>query len=198
MYLASGVLDSRLCRSVRLAMDAGVVDAADVLDGTFARRDEVRRVSSIEPDPATLRGVEAWIDAQRAALAAFYGWTLGEREGPGFLRYGAGCFYRPHRDRALSPAWPDAARRQITVVLFLNGSREAEEDGEFSGGALRIAAPEGPVEIVPRTGLLVAFPADLLHEVTPVRGGTRDTVVDWFYFARDSAAWRERSGRRKR
>ena len=27
----------------------------------------------------------------------------------------------------------------------------------------------------------MAFPADVLHEVTEVRGGTRDTVVDWFY-----------------
>jgi predicted 2-oxoglutarate/Fe(II)-dependent dioxygenase YbiX len=28
--------------------------------------------------------------------------------------------------------------------------------------------------------MLVAFPADTLHEVTPVEGGHRDTVVDWF------------------
>jgi predicted 2-oxoglutarate/Fe(II)-dependent dioxygenase YbiX len=33
---------------------------------------------------------------------------------------------------------------------------------------------------VPTRGTLVAFPADMLHEVTPVVEGTRNAVVDWF------------------
>jgi predicted 2-oxoglutarate/Fe(II)-dependent dioxygenase YbiX len=37
-----------------------------------------------------------------------------------------------------------------------------------------------PVEIVPKRGMLVAFPADAVHEVSPVVDGCRDTVVDWF------------------
>jgi predicted 2-oxoglutarate/Fe(II)-dependent dioxygenase YbiX len=28
--------------------------------------------------------------------------------------------------------------------------------------------------------MLVAFPAETMHEVSPVVGGHRDTVVDWF------------------
>jgi predicted 2-oxoglutarate/Fe(II)-dependent dioxygenase YbiX len=37
------------------------------------------------------------------------------------------------------------------------------------------------VDIAPEAGLLVAFPAEVLHEVLPVLGGTRDAAVDWFY-----------------
>jgi hypothetical protein len=29
--------------------------------------------------------------------------------------------------------------------------------------------------------MLVAFPADFLHEVLPVEQGVRDVIVDWFY-----------------
>ena len=68
-------------------------------------------------------------------------------------------------------SWPEAARRSVAVVLFLNG--------DFEGGLLRLFAGE-TIEIAPQAGLLVAFPADLLHEVTVV-SGTRDAVVDWFY-----------------
>jgi len=55
--------------------------------------------------------------------------------------------------------------------------------GTFDGGVLRLLPEEGAplVEIPPAAGLLVAFPADRLHEVTPVRGGTRDAIVDWYY-----------------
>ena len=42
--------------------------------------------------------------------------------------------------------------------------------------------PGDPLEITPREGLLVAFDAARLHEVRPVAGGTRDVIVDWFYY----------------
>ena len=37
------------------------------------------------------------------------------------------------------------------------------------------------MDVVPRRGMLVAFPATMLHEVTVVRRGVRDAVVDWYY-----------------
>jgi predicted 2-oxoglutarate/Fe(II)-dependent dioxygenase YbiX len=69
-------------------------------------------------------------------------------------------------------------------VVFLNGGVPADRQPEFAGGELCLY-PEGAaeVQISPETGLLVAFPSDVLHEVRPVVGGTRDTVIDWFYEA---------------
>jgi predicted 2-oxoglutarate/Fe(II)-dependent dioxygenase YbiX len=158
-------------------MDLGSSDAAEILGdahgggrvGGIGREDEVRRAESIEIDPGVLDQVERRLDQQRDLVGAFYGLTLTGREGAGFLRYPDGGFYRPHRDRGRSAAWPGAARRQVTVVVFLNAS-------EFTGGLLRVA----DVDVPPETGLLVAFPSATRHEVTLVRGGTRDTVVDWF------------------
>jgi SM-20-related protein len=31
------------------------------------------------------------------------------------------------------------------------------------------------------TGALIAFPSEMLHEVTPITRGERFTIVSWFY-----------------
>jgi len=161
-------------------MDEGVDESAEVLAGNIERQDAVRLAALIEIDEAIRIGVETRLDAVRDAIAAFHGVRLGAREGAGFIRYPDGGFYRSHRDRATTPAWPDAARRRIALVASLSSSDEADAGG-FSGGTLRLYVDATPVDVRPQAGLLVAFPADTLHEVTPVRGGTRDAIVDWFY-----------------
>ena len=88
---------------------------------------------------------------------------------------------RRDRDQGDDPQWADAARRAIALVLFVNSSRDASPDGDFEGGVLRLLGPDDAIDVVPEAGTLVAFPADVLHEVTEVRGGVRDAVVDWFY-----------------
>ena len=119
-----------------------------------------------------IRSMELTLGKFFGALT-FFAETLAEREGAGFLRYGPGGFYGPHRDRGIVPSWPGAERRSIAVVIFLN-------DG-FGGGVLRLFGDAGARDIVPREGTLAAFPAATLHEVASVIDGTRDTVVDWFY-----------------
>jgi predicted 2-oxoglutarate/Fe(II)-dependent dioxygenase YbiX len=61
------------------------------------------------------------------------------------------------------------------VVVFLTTAGE-----ECEGGSLRLYEPEA-VDVVPRAGMLVAFPSDTPHEVLPVTAGVRDAIVDWFY-----------------
>ena len=104
-------------------------------------------------------------------IGDFFEWPLEGREGVNLLRYDPGGFYKPHVDKADLPAWPPASRRAFTVVLFLESSRDADPVGGFSGGLLRLF-PEAaePVDIVPRRGMLVAFPAETVHEVSPVVG----------------------------
>jgi predicted 2-oxoglutarate/Fe(II)-dependent dioxygenase YbiX len=181
LYVLDGFLDVVTCRQIQDAMDAGLTETAEVLDEEIEVRDEVRRVASIEVDPAIVAEVEQRFDGQREPIAAFFGVALAGREGAGFLRYADGGFYRAHRDRASVASWPDAARRAIALVVFLNGSRDQDPEGAFGGGALRLFAGHDAIDVVPRRGTLVAFPADLLHEVLEVVGGTRDTIVDWLY-----------------
>lgn len=164
-------------------MDAGAASAADVLGAAIVHDEGARRALEIEVDEPMLRVAEEQLDLQRSALEAFFGIRLGDREGASLLRYDVGGFYGPHQDRADVPSWPAAVRRRIAVVLFLNSSRDVDPSGDFTGGVLRIHADDGAVDVAPRRGVIVAFPADVVHEVTDVRDGTRDTVVDWFYDA---------------
>ena len=172
------------CVSIREAMDRGASDPAEVLEDAIEHQDHVRRTLSMDVPPATVRMVEDAIESYRADLAERFGLDLGPREGAGFLRYLPGGFYRPHRDRGDLPSWPGASRRQLAVVVFLNSARDAGDPEGFGGGVLRLypeAAGSGSIDVVPRAGTLVAFPATVLHEVTRVESAIRDAVVDWFY-----------------
>jgi PKHD-type hydroxylase len=176
-------MDDATCRAVQVAMDAGVSEQAEVLGDGIELAEEARRASQIEVPEAILDVIEACLDAQRDAIGAFFGRPIRSREGVSLLRYEPGGFYRPHIDRADVPSWPEAADRDVTVVLFLGTSQDREADGEFEGGLLRIFPDSRgavPVEIAATRGTLVAFPSDMVHEVTPVTSGRRDTIVDWF------------------
>ena len=163
-------------------MDRGASDPAEILEDAIEHQDHVRRTLSIEVDDPTLGQVERTFEDARDRLAALSGMPLGVREGAGFLRYLPGGFYRPHRDKGDLPSWPGAARRQLAVVVFLNTARAGGDPEGFTGGVLRLYPDDRePIDIVPVEGLLVAFPATLLHEVTRVGDAVRDAVVDWFY-----------------
>ena len=173
-------MDLKSCLMVRRAMDAGVVEEAEVLGDGIQRDDAVRRAVLIEPPPAIITDIETRLDACQADVAAFLEVQLGPREGAGFIRYYAGGFYGPHRDRGEEGAWVPAANRSVALVTFLNSSRDTVVDGDFQGGVLRLIFRDQVIDVAPEAGLLVAFHADVLHEVTEVRGGSRDVIVDWF------------------
>lgn len=177
-------LAARDCERIRRAMDRGDGDAAEIVGDTIVTSSEIRRTVSIEIDPAVREWFERRLDECRPTVARALGRPLGHREGSGFLRYSPGGFYRPHRDRGDVAGWPDAARRTAAVVVFLNHSKTIGRNG-FDGGTLRLYPEEGspPLDFQPETGLLVAFPAETLHEVLPVHAGIRDAAVDWFYEA---------------
>jgi predicted 2-oxoglutarate/Fe(II)-dependent dioxygenase YbiX len=169
--LIDGFLDGAACRRIRAAMDRGAVEPAEILADSITLDVEVRRATFVDVDAAVVAEVEQRLEAGRGAIAQAFGVSLSAREGAAFLRYEPGGFYLPHVDRAFTPSWPDAARRQIAVVVFLND--------DLIGGELALI--DAGVDVTPRAGQLVAFDARMVHEVRPVRGGTRDVIVDWFY-----------------
>lgn len=94
-------------------------------------------------------------------------------EGPNIVRYRSGDFLRRHCDE--DPA-KRLYRRKVAIIAFLN-------DRGFEGGVLRVHPPNGgsPRDIVPAAGRFVAFPAETMHEVTPIRGGNRYVLVAWLH-----------------
>ena len=155
-------------------MNAGAAVPAEIVHAEGYRVDEgTRRAFDVEIATDVEHEVRRAIDAIRPEVALFFGVALSGDEGPGFLRYLAGGFYRRHLD--VSAEWDEQFPRRISVVVFLTSAGE-----QCEGGALRMFLPE-VFDVAPRAGTLVAFPSEVPHEVLPVTAGVRDVVVDWFY-----------------
>ncbi len=181
MFFSADVWSPAFCREVRAAMDRGSAAPAEIIhDGGYVVDRRVRHVLDIEVAEETLKAVEAKVTAARAEVASFFGLSLSRSEGPGFLRYRPGGFYRRHRDRSSNTA--AIGERLVSLVVFLNSGNDGADPEGFGGGALRLYPREGapPVDVQPRAGLIVAFPADMPHEALTVTGGVRDVVVDWY------------------
>ena len=188
LHVRQGFLAPATCLGIRNAMNQGVAEPAEVLETGATLDVSARRAASVDIDPVTLDAVETMLDRVRSAIGIACQIPADGREGPAFLRYEPGGFYRRHRDRASDADLPGAARRLISVVVFLNSSTSEPTPGTFGGGELLIfpeplggAGTTEPMTIVPQEGTLVAFDASMLHEVRPIRRGTRDVIVDWYY-----------------
>lgn len=197
MFLLPNFLSDVECVALRAEMDAArqVAGAVREPDGPEADRVDPSGRSAWDCDVS-----DALIDAmgRRIAqvaprLATHFGLDLAEFETPHFVVYGAGDFYRSHRDLYTDVVVPDPiARRRVSVVIFLNDALDSNGEPapaagpspRYCGGVLRVDSP-GVAAFVPdrawpvpaREGLLVAFPAQAWHEVTPITDGRRYTIV---------------------
>ncbi|MHC3995029.1 2OG-Fe(II) oxygenase [Thiomicrolovo sp. ZZH C-3] len=111
------------------------------------------------------------------------------------LEYTKGGFYIKHADDSNELVNSDgetvgftqvAPERKITTVLFATSHREIEgEERHFTGGELvfnyLFDADGMPIHIRPKAGDMVIFPSNPVysHEVLPVTGGYRLTLVQW-------------------
>jgi predicted 2-oxoglutarate/Fe(II)-dependent dioxygenase YbiX len=97
-------------------------------------------------------------------------------ERPKFLRYSVVSFFAPHTDNQLN--------RKINISIYLNSQTTNGNSGDYSGGVLNLynliesKGWEGRgVPIPGKAGMLIAYPARILHEVTPVTEGFRYAIV---------------------
>jgi PKHD-type hydroxylase len=63
--------------------------------------------------------------------------------------------------------------RKLSLVLQLS------DPSEYEGGNLQIMTGVEPQNVKKERGLLVAFPSYVVHQVTPVTQGTRQSLVAW-------------------
>jgi PKHD-type hydroxylase len=63
--------------------------------------------------------------------------------------------------------------RKLSLVLQLS------DPSQYEGGNLQILAGGDPVTVRKQRGLIVAFPAYTVHQVTPVTNGNRQSLVAW-------------------
>jgi len=189
-FTRRGFLDSATCARLRAEARQAPASTATVRTNDPAS-DINRSIRSTEwakvaPDAVAL--VEGRLAPLVPEVSRHYGIPLTGIQEPQFLVYHPGDFYVRHRDRAEGDDTPAFLRtRRVAAVIFLNGDGDPSTSAAYRGGALTLyglfeqseAATLGfPLEA--EEGLLVTFPADVMHEVRPVEAGERYTVVTWF------------------
>lgn len=147
-----------------------------------------RQTRLVDLPESAFAEVARQLDAQAETICAFFGLPLVKREKLQMFHYQSGDFFKPHYDKNVhpgAPADPLYAKREISVVIFLNAHQEVGTLPGFQGGRFSFFLPRGPLQpymgvpIMPEAGMLLAFRSDLLHEVNEVKAGERFSLVSW-------------------
>lgn len=186
-----GFLSADDCRQMREEIAKANISAATIREeGSEYGVDEGKRKTRwAEVSPEVSGLVVDRLTGLMPDVARQLGVELSGVQSPQFLMYREGDFFRRHRD---SNPEADAAKfareRQVSAVVFLNGESSEAAADSYEGGALTLYGlmedRDGGAIGLPvtgETGSLIAFPSDMVHEVTPVSRGERYTVVTWFY-----------------
>jgi SM-20-related protein len=189
LFLRRQFIDPETCaRIIAEIRSAPTTQAPVYIEGSPDRvHEDVRKATSLHPADETIAWVHERLFGQLPALSEHFKLELTDCERPQFLVYRAGDFFVRHQDGNSELLEFDHLRvRRISIVVFLNDASAELADGAFSGGALLFCrerdAEHGPVTfpLWGETGLLVAFASETLHEVTPVIGGERFTIINFF------------------
>lgn len=93
---------------------------------------------------------------------------------PLFNRYDSGMTFGAHIDNAIRQSLDgQRIRTDISATLFLNGP------DEYDGGELTVEDTYGSHAVKLPAGDLVIYPADSLHNVTPITRGSRVASFFW-------------------
>jgi SM-20-related protein len=187
LLLTPNFLDDATCAAIIREADASESNRAMVYGQGDSGHvyDRVRKASRLELPPTTTEFVNRRLLEHMKTLEQHFSISLTDCEQPQFLRYGVGDFFVAHQDgnTGLLRLTSDAERK-ISVVIFLNRQDDRDADS-YSGGSLKFSdyraeQPYSEFELPVQRGMLVAFRAELTHEVTPVISGQRYSVVSWY------------------
>ena len=182
--------EADLCRELRAEARANARTQASVINQGMVTIDkDVRSTQMATMDTPSSSRTETRLLEFKPELEKHFNVTLKGCHKSQYLIYRPGDFFQPHRDNNHNPPDTEEVRsRQVAVVVFLNDASKEPAPETYGGGALafyelmddpRCQAIGFPVS--GKSGLLIAFPADLMHEVAPITHGERYTVVTWFY-----------------
>lgn len=183
LFLLRNFLDADTCTNLKAELDGSPTTQAPVyIEGTEGTIHEtIRKTTSLHPAPETFSSVHKQLLAQKSALETHFQLNLTDCEPPQFLRYKEGDFFVRHQDGNTKQLDFDHLRiRRISIVVFLNDFAIESQPNCYSGGLLNFYDEQNTYGLTGESGLLVAFTADTLHEVSPVTSGERFTIISWF------------------
>jgi len=139
--------------------------------------EDIRRtlVAWVERNPETDLLYRRLEDAVLALNARFFRFDLSGLATFQYALYGGpdGGHFDWHKDYGRDPSDPAREPRKLTLSLQLS------DPSDYEGCELQVRAGN-QIDIAPRArGALAAFPANVLHQVTPIRSGVRKALVVW-------------------
>lgn len=191
LFVVEDFFDKQACVQLRAEMQAVNQSRAAVVDGS-SKVERVKQMSRRTLDasvsPSTSAQVKFRLQSLQPALESHFRIGLSDCEIPQFLIYKPGDFFRPHRDGDEDPNKPEYInKRRISLIVFLNDQSEEHRPDTYSGGSLTLYGvmntPDWAnygFQLTGLTGLLIAFPSKLFHEVGEVVAGERYTIASWF------------------
>jgi predicted 2-oxoglutarate/Fe(II)-dependent dioxygenase YbiX len=191
LFVVDDFLDPDSCARISSEVTHYAAEKGRIGSGTQGeegRLDEtVRKVLGSSIPKPTRQSIGDRLTRLKPQLESHFQTPLADCDGPHFLLYGPGAFYKPHRDMA-STAARAAPRRVVSAVLFLNDRSDAPRPNGYGGGSLTFhglltgeAWERCAFSLDASPGMIVAFRSSVLHEVEPVTFGERCTMVAWWY-----------------
>jgi predicted 2-oxoglutarate/Fe(II)-dependent dioxygenase YbiX len=180
------VLSPKQCAQFIAAMNAAPTKPGMVLrDGRETLALDTRVCLEHDVSSETRTALLARVSPLLDEVLESFGLASGLTNGPYFVSYGVGAFFRLHQDTGHHAGEPKVvADRLLSLVLYLNGRETTGKVPAFDGGALAVYDPDLPGAagrqiIVPQQGMLVAFRSDSFHEVLTIHEGIRYAVLLW-------------------
>ncbi|MDB5740180.1 MAG: hypothetical protein JWP16_1220, partial [Alphaproteobacteria bacterium] len=152
--------------------DALVLEQAG-LSGSEQNRIRQTKVAWVVRDAATEAFYRRMEEVVLALNARYFRFDLSRLVTFQYAVYDGGGHFDWHKDYGRAAGEPGQEPRKLTLSLQLShGSDYDGCDLEVRGG--------NEIDRAPRErGALVAFPANVLHRVTPLTGGVRKSLVIW-------------------
>ena len=184
LFIIEEFLSPEQCQDMIKAVNSGKSSVSSVVTAGKSHIDrEVRStlITSVASD--TLEQINSKLRSIQSTVASHYQRTPENIEGTQFLTYNPGGYYVAHTDNGDHTV----ANRAITAVIFLNHETKDERPDHYTGGGLTIyglvkkpGAEKFGMTVHSSTGLLVTFPSDMFHGVSPVTWGKRHSIVSWY------------------
>jgi SM-20-related protein len=191
LYSSKNFLTTSLCETLRAEIHSSNLLEAGIRkkDGTFGVNPSFRSAKWGKVSSKSSSEVKSVLAQLQSSLEKHFQEQLTGFEEPQFLIYHPGDFYSQHGDSSKDPESADyLKKRRVSIVVFLNAESDQPHDGCYGGGALTFYGlindprmKNHGLPLVGEEGMLIAFPSDIIHEVTPVTHGERFTIVSWFY-----------------
>jgi len=142
----------------------------------------LRKTQTCEVNNESHKVIAEKILSIKPTLEAFFNEQYSRTwEEPKFLEYKKGDYFLPHTD--------EQAHRKLNISIYLNNQTQMPEPSNrnYTGGELKIynlvQSPKWKnrgFSIPGIQGMLIAYPANLIHEVTVVETGYRYAIVSRF------------------